>query len=219
VEPGPCLTSGAAPTYSTITHDPEDSMSTERKTYKAHPNGKRPPFVFDLEDDEGIVTTFTCRGSAQMLDLMAFAQAGSLDVTDPRGAKAIHDVFESTMGPVVFADFQSYCRTNDVDPEVTMQILMDMVEHTLSRPLARRLSSSVGQAITGDTSMHGSSATPQELSPEQIAQWQRTAVEDAANRAAELRSQQNPLSMTELAQGYPPPPAFFQRPQGGSQTP
>lgn len=198
----------------------------ERKTYKAHPNGKRPPFTFDVEGDDGQLTTFTCQGSAQLLDLMAFATAGNLDMTDPRGAKAIAEMFESTMGTLAYEDFKVYCRNNDVDPQVVMQILQDMVEYTLSRPLASGSSSADGPQSTGGMSKPGSFGMSRELSAAEIADWQRTAVADAERRLREAAGLSTPPagpqipSLTDLARGGTSgiPPAVL-TPQGRSQTP
>lgn len=193
----------------------------ERKTYKAHPKGKRPPFSFDLEDDAGVKTTFVCEGSAQLLDLMDFAQFGDMNVRDPKAARAIAELFENTMGAGPYAAYRIYCRAHDVDPEVTFAILMDMVEYTLNRPLGLSSSSASGRAPTAGMST-GGSFVGRELSGEDIAQWQRTAIADAEARLAEAAGLGGPqsLSMADLARGVPSgTPMGLTEPQRGSQTP
>lgn len=189
------------------------------KRYKANPNGKREPFRFELEDAAGQVTEFICQGRAQMLDLMEFAQLGTLGIGDPRAAKAIADLFETTMGPLVYADFRSYCRTNDVDPEVTMQILQDMVEYTLNdRPLAGSSPSSDGRGNTGGTSSLGSAP----VTSEAIAEWLATAQAAAPVRSGSpsltdlLQSDPGARARLEGAMGVPPGTLD---PQRGSGTP
>jgi hypothetical protein len=122
------------------------------KSYASNPNGKRPPFVFELDG-----VRFTCQGSAQILDLMNFATLSELGVADPRAAQAITGLLEATMGPLVYQDFVQHCRTHDTDPNVVMQIIQDMVEYTMmSRPLDGSSPSAPGRPESGGTSTPGS---------------------------------------------------------------
>jgi hypothetical protein len=192
--------SGAAPTLRLARpraiSNPRKKEMSAMKRYKTSPKGKRPPFEFELEDDEGVVTKFVCQGAAQMLDLMEFATLSQLGVTDPRAAKAIADLFESTMGPLVYQDFRAYNRQHGTDPEVTMQILMDMVEYTLNgRPLDGSSPSSDGRGNIGGTSMDGS---PHVLSAEEIDRWRKGLPAEVP--AGQLQT----ASMADLARGGTP---------------
>lgn len=138
------------------------------KRYINNPAGKRPPFEFELADDEQgtNLRVFVCTGRPQMLDLMDFAQYANADLADPTAALELVKLFEQVMGPDVYVEFRQYCRDHDTDNDVQLAILSDMVTYALAgRNLGGSSPSSPGQSTTGTTS------SPGLLSAQDIEAW------------------------------------------------